>query len=173
MQNKSRRHKEECAIVLVHDCNQRLQVLVNPRNNLYLTDFLNRTFAGENARIFDFCGGKKLKPAPVYHAKINYASLCRQSDGMPEKPEALSGIFVAQIARCRIPAEAGSGMTTAPYRPSSRAKNPRAAVPSLAGAAAGFPSLSPCGRGWPLCGRVRGACVTPSLAPSISASSAS
>jgi hypothetical protein len=38
---------------------------------LYLTDFLNRIFPGENAKNRDFSGEEKLKAAAVYLAQIN------------------------------------------------------------------------------------------------------
>jgi hypothetical protein len=39
---------------------------------LYLTDFLNRTFPGENAKIRAFSGGEKLKTAAVYQTRIKH-----------------------------------------------------------------------------------------------------
>jgi hypothetical protein len=38
---------------------------------LYLTDFLNRIFSGENAKNRDFSGWEKMKAAAVYHPGIN------------------------------------------------------------------------------------------------------
>jgi hypothetical protein len=43
-----------------------------PALKLYLTDFLKRTFPGENALNHAFCGGKKLKAAAVYQASFNH-----------------------------------------------------------------------------------------------------
>jgi hypothetical protein len=41
---------------------------------LYLTDFLNRTFAGENAKNLQFCGGKYSDASSVYHEAINHGA---------------------------------------------------------------------------------------------------
>jgi hypothetical protein len=41
---------------------------------LYLTDFLNRKFSGENAKNRDFSGGEKMKAAAVYQARINHGA---------------------------------------------------------------------------------------------------
>src|SRR5208282_2725252 len=46
---------------------------------LYLTDFLNRSFAGENAVFHDFRGGEILTPGAVYHAGINHRAALRNS----------------------------------------------------------------------------------------------
>ncbi len=46
--------------------------MVNPELEIYLTDFLNRTFADEIAKNRDFRGESKFQCAPVYHARINH-----------------------------------------------------------------------------------------------------
>ncbi|MGO9172031.1 MAG: hypothetical protein ACLP7P_08715 [Rhodomicrobium sp.] len=38
--------------------------MVNFELEIYLTDFLNRTFAGENAKNRELCGRKNKNPAP-------------------------------------------------------------------------------------------------------------
>jgi hypothetical protein len=43
-----------------------------PVLKLYLRDFLNRTFSGENAKNHAFSGGEKLNAAGVYHARIKH-----------------------------------------------------------------------------------------------------
>jgi hypothetical protein len=53
--------------------------MVYARKNLTLTDFLNRTFAGENAKCRDFCGGNKSERDPLYHAGINHGAVLRIS----------------------------------------------------------------------------------------------
>jgi hypothetical protein len=40
-------------------------------SKLYLTNFLNRTFSGENTQNRDFSGREKLKVAAVYRVPIN------------------------------------------------------------------------------------------------------
>jgi hypothetical protein len=76
--------------------------MLNPRNYLYLTDFLNRTFWGENAQNFDFCGGKIRKPGPVYHPRLNHAarlperfSLCNRAFTIGWRRSAALAVFVA------------------------------------------------------------------------------
>jgi hypothetical protein len=39
---------------------------------LYLTDFLNRTFPGENAKNRDFSGKEKMKAAAIYHVRVKH-----------------------------------------------------------------------------------------------------
>jgi hypothetical protein len=39
--------------------------------DLYLTDFLNRTFVGESTKNRASCCGKKRKSIAVYHARVN------------------------------------------------------------------------------------------------------
>jgi hypothetical protein len=51
-----------------------LGFVVNPRNKIILTGFLNRTFAGENAKNHAFCGGEKLKSSGVYQARIKHGA---------------------------------------------------------------------------------------------------
>jgi hypothetical protein len=41
---------------------------------LYLTDFLNRVFSGENAKNREFSGGEKMRAATVYHAGIKHGA---------------------------------------------------------------------------------------------------
>ncbi|MGO8954818.1 MAG: hypothetical protein ACLQF2_16045 [Rhodomicrobium sp.] len=53
--------------------------MVNFGMQIYLTDFLKRTFGGENAKNRDFCGEKNFKSGPVYHFRINYAAALRKS----------------------------------------------------------------------------------------------
>ncbi|MGO9543540.1 MAG: hypothetical protein ACLPPF_01910, partial [Rhodomicrobium sp.] len=53
--------------------NRRLQYTVNARNYLCLTDFLNRTFAGENAKNRNFAAGiNKTRPPFTISALIIY-----------------------------------------------------------------------------------------------------
>src|SRR5208337_2402710 len=52
--------------------------MVNSERQIYLTDFLNRTFAGENAKNRAFCGGEIFKSAPVYHSGINHTRTLRK-----------------------------------------------------------------------------------------------
>ncbi len=51
-----------------------LGIRVNAELELYLTDFLNRTFAGEIAKNRELCGGSKFQCAPVYHARIKHVA---------------------------------------------------------------------------------------------------
>ena len=41
---------------------------------LYLTDFSNRIFPGENAKNHDFFGGEKMKAARLYHSAIYHSA---------------------------------------------------------------------------------------------------
>jgi hypothetical protein len=50
--------------------------------HLHLTDFLNRTFAGENAQNRAFCGGEKLKAVRLYHAAINDGAALREINAL-------------------------------------------------------------------------------------------
>jgi hypothetical protein len=50
-----------------------------PVLKLYLRDFLNRTFSGENAKNHAFCGGEKLNAAAVYPTLINQGAALRIS----------------------------------------------------------------------------------------------
>jgi hypothetical protein len=47
--------------------------MVNLKLGTYLTDFLESTFGGENAKSQAFCGGEIFRHAPVYRACINHA----------------------------------------------------------------------------------------------------
>jgi hypothetical protein len=56
-----------------------LYITVNPSNILILTDFLNRIFLGEIAKIGGFCGGKIHTPASFYHTGIYHVSALRKA----------------------------------------------------------------------------------------------
>ncbi len=53
--------------------------MVNPRKNLYLTDFEESTFGGENAKNSGFCAEMTFNSRRVYHANINYVTALRNS----------------------------------------------------------------------------------------------
>jgi hypothetical protein len=52
--------------------------MVKPVTEIYLTDFENRTFAGENTKNRDFCAPAPLNSARVYLADINHAPALRK-----------------------------------------------------------------------------------------------
>ncbi|MGO9719348.1 MAG: hypothetical protein ACLPOA_01840, partial [Methylocella sp.] len=52
--------------------------MVNSDLQIYLTDFLNRTFVGKIAQNRSFHGGLKFKCARVYHFHINYNAMLRK-----------------------------------------------------------------------------------------------
>jgi hypothetical protein len=52
-----------------------VEITVNSTPMLYLTDFLNRTFSGGNAKNHDFFGAKKMKAATVYLLYFNYTAM--------------------------------------------------------------------------------------------------
>ena len=58
--------------------NLRLGFIVNPRNYLYLTDFLKCTFLRENAQNRAFYGGEYSDAAVIYYADVNYRSGLRK-----------------------------------------------------------------------------------------------
>src|SRR5208337_134850 len=67
--------------------NLRLGFTVNPRKNLYLTDFLNRTFAGENAKNRDSCDRNTINSPRIYYPGINHdAALLRCAWPSSRKP---------------------------------------------------------------------------------------
>jgi hypothetical protein len=45
---------------------------------VYLTDFLNRTFPGENAKNRAFCGVEKMEAASVYQLHVNQGAAIRK-----------------------------------------------------------------------------------------------
>jgi hypothetical protein len=47
-------------------------VTVNSGRKLYLTDFLNRVFLGENAKNRAFYGGEKSTAVSIYHSGVNH-----------------------------------------------------------------------------------------------------
>ncbi len=53
-------------------------LMVNVELEIYLTDFENRTFVGENAKNRDFCSGKTLNARHVYRSSINYIPALRK-----------------------------------------------------------------------------------------------
>jgi hypothetical protein len=55
-----------------------LYITVNPSNIIILTDFLNRIFSGEIAKIGGFCGGKIHTPAAFYHTDIYHVPALRK-----------------------------------------------------------------------------------------------
>ncbi len=56
--------------------------MVKSEMKTYLTDFLNRVFAGEIAKNHGFGGDKILTAATIYHSNINYALVLRKLGGI-------------------------------------------------------------------------------------------
>ncbi len=51
--------------------------MVNSKLEIYLTDFVESTFAGEIAKNRDFCGGDQINRTRVYYSGINYTAAFR------------------------------------------------------------------------------------------------
>jgi len=61
------------------NCKRRLQFVVNSRKILTLTDFVESTFGGENAKNSGFCAKMRFNSRRVYRAKFNHAPALRKS----------------------------------------------------------------------------------------------
>jgi hypothetical protein len=50
--------------------------------DLYLTDFLKRTFPGENAKIHAFCGVEIFRTRRVYQSGVNHGTALKEIDAL-------------------------------------------------------------------------------------------
>ncbi len=99
--------------------------MVNVELQIYLTDFLDAAFVGENAKNHALCAGMIVNTRRVYRANIKHVAISTRSVDDLVKALGMSGISKSQVSR--LCEEIGERVKTFLGRPieGARARTPR------------------------------------------------